>query len=73
MLARTLENERADGDLLTTGRKRSSRCVGLLWGDIGPGDGDLVIWLIRDLLFPDLSHGYLIERMHELKKIMIIK
>lgn len=68
MLAPTLENERADGDLLTTGKEEKFKMCRSAVGEMGPGDGDLVIWLICDLLFLDLSHGYLIERTHELKK-----
>lgn len=37
-------------------------------GEMGPTDKDSVIWLIRDLVFSDLSHNYPGERMHELKK-----
>ena len=53
---------RADGDLLTTGKEENFKIhmsaegkVGP--GKVGPGNGDLVIWLLRDLMFPNFRHG----------------
>lgn len=63
-----LENERADGDSLTTGKEKKFKMHKSAVGEMGPTDKDSVIWLIRDLVFSDLSHNYPGERMHELKK-----
>ena len=46
---------RADGDLLTTGKEENFKTHMSAEGKVGPGN--LVIWLLRDLVFPNFSHG----------------